>query len=606
MDMGVSLGRERGFARALGWAMPLGTQGPSGPLAVLARRYLRFLPAVGLLGFLASLLEGFGIGLLIPLTATLNGSEMPRAVRGPLKTMTDALSGLDRETQVLAFGGVIILMILIKGLFQITNASLIASIDGRLARDIRDALSSRILRLDFAFFLQNDPTRLIKIISTDSWFVAGTVKSYLAIVPAAIGIAVFSLTLAWLEWRMCSVVLVFAVAVRLVLGRFERQQRRLSFAVTESNYRLADRMLGEVNAMRIIRVFGQQEREQRAFQAASEKVRRSMFVSARLATSIAPLVDVVMLLLFLSLLLTAYLFDRSLPTTLAFLVLLARMQPLAREISQARIAIAGVRGATMEVEWLLDQRELPQLTHARPIESLDRPIRFSNVSYRYPNGTWALRDVDVTLRPGVVTALIGRSGSGKSTIVNLLCRLIHPSRGVVLHGDDPADMFEVGSWRRRIAIAGQDIDLVDGTIAENIAYGRETASSEEIEEAARLAGAHEFILALPHGYTTRAGSEGLNLSGGQRQRIGIARAVLVRPDLLILDEATNAVDALSESEIIALHNDREHFRTALVISHRRRTLAACEDGIVLKNGRLTEAGPLADLEYYARMDEHEE
>jgi len=155
--------------------------------------------------------------------------------------------------------------------------------------------------------------------------------------------------------------------------------------------------------------------------------------------------------------------------------------------------------------------------------------------------------------------------------------------------------------RRKIAIAGQDAELVAGTVAENIAYGRPDASVADIEAVARAAGADSFIAALPQGYDTPVGPDGLGLSGGQRQRIGVARALLLNPDLLIFDEATSAVDALSDREIVKLATEHRHFRTLLIVSHRKTTVAACELGIVLSDGRVAEAGRLADLAYFQRM-----
>jgi subfamily B ATP-binding cassette protein MsbA len=213
----------------------------------------------------------------------------------------------------------------------------------------------------------------------------------------------------------------------------------------------------------------------------------------------------------------------------------------------------------------------------------------------------ALDGVTLTIEPGTATALIGESGAGKTTLINLLCRLLEPQSGEIRVGADPITSFDADSWRKRIALAGQDSELVSGTVAENIAYGRPEATLDEIEAVARAAGAARFIAALPHGYETLVGPQGLNLSGGQRQRIGVARALLVNPDLLILDEAVSAVDALSDLEIVKLAKEHRYFRTLLIISHRKTTIAACERGIVLHNGKVVEAGPLDQLAYFRTM-----
>src|SRR5262249_35086378 len=161
---------------------------------------------------------------------------------------------------------------------------------------------------------------------------------------------------------------------------------------------------------------------------------------------------------------------------------------------------------------------------------------------------------------------------------------IEPLSGDVRFGDQPIAQVGAARWRSRIAVAGQDSDLVSGTVAENIAYGRPEATVAEIEAVARAAGADGFVKLLPQGYDTPVGPRGLSLSGGQRQRIGVARALLLNPDLLILDEATNAVDALSDREIVKLATEHRYFRTLLIISHRKTTVAASERGIVLDDG----------------------
>jgi len=268
--------------------------------------------------------------------------------------------------------------------------------------------------------------------------------------------------------------------------------------------------------------------------------------------------------------------------------------------------VVALRGSLLEVDWLLAQEPPQPPPVARGNDSdedlrLDRPIVFKDVSYVYPNGSAALDHVTLAIQPGVATAIIGESGSGKTTLVNLLCGLIEPRSGRICLGDDPMGSFDPQSWRRRIAVAGQDAELISGTVLENIAYGRGDATPADVNDAAKAAGADRFISALPEGYDTMLGTNGLNLSGGERQRIALARALLVRPDLLILDEATSAVDAITEAEIMKLIAEHRFFRSILIISHRKTTIAACDDGIVLEDGRVVEAGPLPDLGYFQSM-----
>jgi subfamily B ATP-binding cassette protein MsbA len=580
---------------------PLGTRGANGPLARIAANYVRLLPVVALLGLLASVLEGIGIGLLIPLLALLLANAAPAGMPAPIREVFELTQGHSAQAPIIAISAAMLALIAFKALVQVINALLIGWINGSIGRDIRTALSSRILNLEYSFFLRNDGSRLVQIISTDSWSVSEAVLSMLKVGPAVLGLLVFSLFLAWVDWRLFIIVLVGTVIIRGALAVVERRLQRLSIEVTQSNYALGDRMFGIVSAMRIVRVFGQQEREQARFVQLAERVRRAMFGTQRMAAVVAPSLDVLTSLLFVLVLIVGYRLGTSIPAITAFLVLLSRAQPHARTISEGRLQIAAVRGSMQEVEWLLDQTEGPPASTAGTPVDADASIRFEQVSYVYPDGKAAVRDASFEIRPGVATALIGRSGSGKTTLVNLLCGLIEPQSGSITVGGTPLAAIGGETWRERIAIAGQDIELVDGTVAENIAYGRPAASQADVEEAARCAGAAAFIATLPHGYATRVGQEGLRLSGGQRQRIGVARALLRDPDLLILDEATNAVDAISENEFIQLLAAHQHFGTALVISHHRSTLAVCQDGIVIDRGKILAAGPLRELDYYKRM-----
>lgn len=294
------------------------------------------------------------------------------------------------------------------------------------------------------------------------------------------------------------------------------------------------------------------------------------------------------------------------PVIITFLVLLHRIQPHLLAVNQAWLGLASLNESLREVEWLLDpQYKPPPPTGIVRFNHLEGPIVFEDVNFTYPNRVEAgpaLSDVSFTIHKDMSTALIGRSGAGKSTIVNILCRLLEPTSGrIKVAGIDLADIDPM-TWREHLGIAGQDIELVEGSITDNIAYGAPAASFEDIVQAARIADADSFIGELPNGYGTHVGSRGLSLSAGQRQRIGLARALVRKPEILILDEATNAVDGISEIAIMSLLRYRSRDKTTIVISHRQSTLACCEAGIVLENGRVIESGPLGNLEFYSKMN----
>lgn len=572
------------------------------PLSDIGRRILPLVPLIAALGLLASILEGAGVGLLIPLLSLLLSNDPGAGLPAPLTSIAALFGEYDPQTRAMLLGTSILGLILMKGIVQTANDTLLASIQARIGRDIRSDIAASLLSVDYPFFLEQDAARLTRIASTDSWFVLNAANSALPLIPAVAGLLVFGALLALLNLKLFLVVAVGAAAVQLLIYTFERKQRRLSYRATESNRQLWQRLLILLQAPRVIRLFGQEQREEERAETAIERVRRDTRLSSTLNAIVHPSVDVLVTLLFLTVLFAGYWSGMSIPAITAFLLLLTRAQPHAKTIARARLGIASFEGSIREVDWLIAERgKARRKVPAEPIPRLDRPISFEEVSFTYPDGSRALDRVTLIIEPGIATALIGKSGSGKTTLVNLLCRLLDPQSGEIRAGTEPIGRFDASSWRERIAVAGQDMDLVNGTVAENVAYGRPDATLEEIEDVARAAGAHAFVAELPRAYDTLVGPQGLNLSGGQRQRIGLARALLTNPDLLILDEAVSAVDALSDGEIAKLARERRYFRTLLIVSHRKTTIAACEKGIVLQDGRVAEAGPLGELAYFRTM-----
>jgi subfamily B ATP-binding cassette protein MsbA len=572
------------------------------PLNQIRRQIYPLVPVVAVLGLIASLLEGAGVGLLIPLLSVLLAKDPSAGLSGPLRALAHMFGGYDPEARAILLGTAILALVVLKGLVQIANQSLLGSIQARIGREIRSGMARSLLAVDYPFFLHQDSARLTRVVSTDSWFVVQAARSVLDLIPAVAGLLVFAALLALLNLKLFLIIVLGGALVQGLIYLFERRQRWLSFELTESNRLLWQRMLTLLQAPRVIRLFGQERREQERADSAIERVRWSVRTANYVNAIAHPAVDALVALLFLTVLLAGYWNGMSVPAITAFLLLLTRAQPHAKAIASARLGIASFQSSVREVDWLLLQANAaPDKNGASEGARLDRPISFENVSFVYPNGSSGLDSVTLTIEPGIATALIGQSGSGKTTLVNLLCRLFEPQSGQIRLGADSISQYDVAGWRKHIAVAGQDTDLVTGTVAENIAYGRPDAHFEEIEAVARAVGADTFIDALPQGYDTLVGPQGLNLSGGQRQRIGVARALLLNPDLLILDEAVSAVDALSDLEIVRLASDHRFFRTLLIISHRKTTISACERGIVLNDGRVTEAGRLEDLAYFRSM-----
>ena len=237
--------------------------------------------------------------------------------------------------------------------------------------------------------------------------------------------------------------------------------------------------------------------------------------------------------------------------------------------------------------------EGPTLTDAANAAALPDPkghVEFENVSFTYPDGTEALHDIHIKAKPGEVIALVGPSGGGKSTIINLIPRLYDPSAGSIKIDGTDIKTVKIASLRAAIALVSQDVTLFDDTVAANIGFGDLGASRDDIIAAAQAADAHDFILRLPNGYDTRIGEDGESLSGGQRQRLSIARAILRDAPILLLDEATSALDAESEAKVQAAMDRLSNGRTTIVIAHRLSTVQNADRIYVLDGGRIAETG----------------
>jgi ATP-binding cassette subfamily B protein/subfamily B ATP-binding cassette protein MsbA len=241
-------------------------------------------------------------------------------------------------------------------------------------------------------------------------------------------------------------------------------------------------------------------------------------------------------------------------------------------------------------EVLALEEDKPDRPDARDAPRVVHEIRFDNVDFEYREGRPVVRDFNVTVRGGSVVALVGRSGAGKTTVTDLVARFHDPTRGrILLNGTDIRD-FRLRTYRDLLAIVQQDVFLFDGSVRDNIAYGRHDATDREVEEAARQANAHEFIVRLPEQYETFIGERGVKLSGGQQQRLAIARAILARPQLLILDEATSNLDTESEQLIQASMATLLADRTTFVIAHRLSTIRRADLILLMEDGRIIERG----------------
>lgn len=547
-------------------------------------------PTVVALGLGGAALEGAGLFLFIPLIQSL-GASTPQP--GSWQPLFDWLLAPVPAHLVTAFlVGVLCLSILLKNAVHLINTWVTRYVEGTVAHQLRSRVFDQTITSCIDYRAENKRTDIVTTIANNTWKVSEGLSLAYRLMVCSCTFVVFMLLMLVISVRLTllsMVFLLFAVsAVRLAARYADRTGR----AVVEENKQFGLRMWESINSLQVIRAFARENYELQRFRQTSDRVRRRLLRLDMLWATPTPLSEISITILIGALIVVADSASIGIAALAAFLSLLYRLQGPTRELLQSKIALDGLAGAIDDVENFLHATERPLLDQghlsAPPIATA---VEFRDVSFRYaPGQPLALQDVSFSIPVGKTTAIVGESGAGKSTVMALLFRFMDPTSGEVLADGMPLPAFDLHSWRKRLALMSQEVSLFNDSIAANIAYGGLNSSLADICEAARIAKADDFIRSFPEGYDTRIGDQGMRLSGGQRQRIALARTILRNPDILLLDEATNALDVETEQAFQIALEQYSHDRTVVVIAHRLSTVQSADQIIVMAEGRVVEMG----------------
>ena len=409
--------------------------------------------------------------------------------------------------------------------------------------------------------------------------------------------------LLYTAWQLTLVIVVVAPVVAFIIRGASRKLRGSNQLQQQLTGQMAGLVESSLVGVKEIKIFGARDYEASRFNALAERLRKATMRTVRVQAANVPLVQVLAAaavsgIIFVVTTLSA----NNLLTPGEFVGFVTAMSMLfepMRRLTNVNATIQSGLAAAQAIFALLDEPIEPEQPAAAAVALQHRaaqPLVFRHVGFSYPGQPKpALSDFNLVLRPGQTVALVGASGSGKSTVTNLLARFYLPEGGQIFWGDTPIDALPLADWRAQLALVGQQVVLFDDTLAANIAYGRPNVPRSAIERAARAAHAWEFIERAPQGLDTPCGENGLSLSGGQRQRIAIARAFLKDAPLLILDEATSALDNESERQVQQALPELMAGRTTLIIAHRMSTIEHADLIVVLDQGRIVEQGRHADL-----------
>ncbi|HYJ11551.1 MAG TPA: ABC transporter ATP-binding protein [Polyangiaceae bacterium] len=559
-----------------------------------ARRYLGWLrPQLGALLLLFTLsLVGIAIDMVWPLVSAHLIDDVILAPGLPLEQKLSELLGFS-----LGMGG---LFLFGSGLGWLRSLRL-QLVTSRLAFRLRSALFHRILRLPMSELNEMKTGGILSRLSSDVDSTTGLLQqALLSPVLATLRLVVTLGIIFTLNWRIATAVMVVVPPILVVQNLWARRIRAIWRSMGQDRQEIDARVSEGLSGVRVVRGFGREQREQLAYTVGHHTVIRKQMLATRAQRSVGLIWELIMPLAQVTIIgFGGYLVVKGQATVGVLIAfqgyvwrLLEPIMQIASSISETQRGLAGME----RVFDVLDKgEEKPDRPFAVAAPERVTELRFEDVAFAYRPDVPVLRGVNLVVPGGSVVALVGASGAGKTTLTDLVARFYDPTAGrILLNGTDLRDI-KLKSFRTLLGIVQQEVFLFDGSVRENIAYGRMQASDEEVPDAARRANADEFIRRLPEGYETLIGERGVKLSGGQRQRLSIARALLADPQLLILDEATSNLDTESEQLIQASLDELLRDRTTFIIAHRLSTIAHADQIVVLDAGVVVEQGTHQEL-----------
>lgn len=528
---------------------------------------------------------------------------------GKIDESADAYDSAKRYALIIL--PVLILVPFVSGLANYLQRILTNAIALNAVGKMQKQMFSSAHSADYAAFSREPTGNLISKFTNDVTIVSNaTIRGLGNVIKDVLTVAFTIGAMLWHNWQLSLVMTVFLLAFWPVIA-ISKKMRGNARDVQEHVGLITSELKESFGGARMVKAYGLETSEgDRLGRSFDERIRLFLRLVTQQAR-VDPILEVLGGLAIAGVVIFGmYQVSADLATAAsigAVLTGLVILSPRLRALGTLNNVLQEGLSSVSRIYGVIDTRpKILDASDAKPLEKAEGHIKLNQVSFAYEDGTQALNDVSLEAQPGQTIALVGESGGGKSTIINLIPRLYDVSEGSVEVDGQDIRRLTLDSLRRNIALVSQNVTLFDDTVAANIGLGDQSADQDAILRAAKHADAHDFISALPHGYDTRLGEDGLSLSGGQRQRLSIARAILRDAPILLLDEATSALDAESEAKVQAALERLEIGRTTLVIAHRLSTVQKADKIYVLENGRILESGTHSDLSQrqngtYARL-----
>jgi subfamily B ATP-binding cassette protein MsbA len=547
------------------------------------------------MGYVRPYWAAFAVSIIAMALAAATEPLIPALMKPLLDVTLIARKHTDAYLVPLAFVGIFA----VRGVLGFLSSYTLAWVSNKVVLDLRNALFARMLTLPTRYYDDNNSAVLVSKVTHEVAGVTSAATGVLTVlVKDSLTVAGLLGWLVYLNWRLTLVTFIIAPGVAFVVKQFSKRMRRMSREGLRAQAEFMHVAQETINCHREVKIFGGQDYEARRFERSNQKQRGYAMRTTVAASGTTPIVQMFMsvaVAVIISLALQQSAANElSVGDFVSFLTALLLLLAPIKHLTEVSAPLQRGLASAESVFELLDERP-EQDTGTRVMPRARGRIRYEAVSFAYPGaGREALDDVSVSVEPGETIALVGPSGGGKTTFVNLLPRFYDVTGGRILIDGIDTREITLESLRANVALVSQDVTLFNDSVAANIAYGRAGGASGS-ERVARAAHALDFIREMPERFDTLIGEDGVRLSGGQRQRLAIARALLKDAPILLLDEATSALDSESERHVQAALVELMRGRTTIVIAHRLSTIEHADRIIVLQRGRVAEAGNHAEL-----------